>query len=388
MALQIGRQGQLYVVAESTQGTIPSFASADAVRHINFGITYDPKQRRHSPEKTIGPGRNVRFDSREIAAWNLECLIRPSGTINTLPEASEIFEAAFGAKSNVILSTTVASGGTVNGCTLTSGAGLVADQSALLITCPDGKKRVRVVDTVAGAVVTWTPPLPVSQQPSNGAAVKSCLVYYPTTVLTATLAIAHYLKKTDLTAGLSRVVNMAMVEKFAFMADANEEPRFTASGPGQRLGTAAAQPGSFTTVGGNPANGTVGEIAIGATALAPKFLKLAIEMSNATKLRNESYGFSAAEEGFRVGRRDCTVALDMRAEDQTQLYDLTIAGTNVQLGQQTGFTEGNIVYVHCPNVEFKVPDTDDPDEEVNWPFKGIALESAIGLNDEFRLCLA
>ena len=386
--LQLGRQGQLYIVAESTQGTIPAFASADAVRHISFVPTYDPKQRAHSPEKKTSPGRFVRFDRREMAGWTLEALLRPSGTLNTLPEASEIYEAAFGAKTNVTLSTTVASGSSVNGATLASGAGLIAKTTALLIVCPDGKKRVRVVDTVAGAVVTWTPALPSGQTPAVSAAVKACTTYSPTTILTATLSIAHYLKKTDQTAGLARVINMAMVDKFSLRFDANDEPRFTASGPAKALATAAAQPAAFTTVGGNPPSGIVGEIGIGATAVAMKFLKLAIDITNGAKLRNDSYGYSSAEEGFRVGRRDVTVTLDARAEDQTVLYDLGIAGTNAAVCKQTGFTEGNICYVHCPVVEFKAPDTDDPDEEANWPFKGVALESAIDLNDEVRLCFA
>ena len=55
--------------------------------------------------------------------------------------------------------------------------------------------------------------------------------------------------------------------------------------------------------------------------------------------------------------------------------------------QQTGRTEGNIVGVYAPVVEWKVPGTDDPDEEVNWSFEGTALESADGQNDELSLGL-
>jgi hypothetical protein len=384
--IQIGRQGQLYGALEGTFGTVATFAATDALRHLNFQPNYDPKNRVNSPEKKQGPGRFVRFDRRETAQWSLEALIRPSGTINTLPEASEIFEAAFGSKTNVALSTTVASGGTVTGATLASGTGLVVG-GAVLITCPDGKKRLRKLASVAGAVVTWTPSLPTGQTPANAAAVKSCTVYTPTTILTASLSLAHYLKKSDLTAGLARAIVGAMVDRFALTFDANDEPHFQASGPAKKIQTAAAQPGGFTTVGGNPPSGITGELMLGAATQDYKFLKLAVEITNGAKLRNESYGFTSAEEGYRVGRRDVTVALDARVEDQTAIYDLAIAGTNQAVFLQTGFTEGNCMAVVMPGVEFKVPDTDDPEEEVNWPFKGMALESAVDANDEIVFIL-
>lgn len=389
--IQLGRQGQLYGVAEVTFGTSPGFASTDAIRHINFVPTFDPKNRVFSPEKRTTPGRFIRFDRREIAGFTLEALLRPSGTINTLPEASEIIEAAFGSKSNVALATTVdPASGALTGATLASVTGLVAGTSAVLITCPDGKKRVRLVQTVDGGTraVTWLPTLPTGQVPADGAAVKSCLVYKFTTVLTASLAFSHYLKKADLTAGLARLLTGAMVDRFSLSLDANEEPRFTAGGPAKTMETAGAQPGAFTTVGGNPPSGNAGELMIGATATVQKFMKLAFDLTNGAKLRNESYGYTSAEEGYRVGSRDVTVALDMRAEDQTILYDYAIAGTNKALFSQTGFTEGLIIATWNPNVEWKVPDTDDPEEEVNWPFKGIALESVQDANNEWMLAIA
>jgi hypothetical protein len=60
----------------------------------------------------------------------------------------------------------------------------------------------------------------------------------------------------------------------------------------------------------------------------------------------------------------------------------------VAVSQQTGFTEGNILAVGMPRVEFPTPDQDDPDEEVNWPFKGVATESALDLNDELIFAVA
>ena len=82
------------------------------------------------------------------------------------------------------------------------------------------------------------------------------------------------------------------------------------------------------------------------------------------------------------------MSLETYAETEADLYDLAEAGTNVALFRQNGRTEGNIVAVYAPRVEFKVPETGDEDEAVNWPFTGMALESADGQNDELTLILA
>lgn len=383
--LQLGRFGQVYVVAESAFATHPGHASADAVRHINFQASYDPKNKRHSPEKKQSPGRVVRFDGRETAALTaLECLLRPSGTLNTLPEASEIIEAAFGSKTNTALSTTIASGAAVGGCTLTSGAGLAVGDF-LSVVVSSVKYAVRLT-SVAGAVVAWAPNLPSA--PSVGAVVKCGITYKLTTALALSLSISHYLKKTDASAGFKRGLLGVGIDKLSLMFDANEEARFTASGPAktQTTGSTPAAPGAFTTVGGNPPSGMTSRLVIG-TATEAKFLKLQAELNNGLKVRNDESATSAATELFRVGRRDITLGLDMRLEDETLIYDQAEAGTNLAVFLQQGFTEGNILALALPQVEFKVPDTDDGDEEVNWPFKGMALESADGANDEAYLAI-
>jgi hypothetical protein len=297
------------------------------------------------------------------------------------------FECAFGSKINTVLSTTVASGGTVSGATLTSGAGLAVG-GVLLITCPDGKKRARFLASVAGAVVTWAPELPSGQAPATSAPVKSGLVYKVTSSLILNLTIGHYLKNLDATAGFKRVADSCMVDKLSIDFDANDDPKITASGPARILDTATAQaqPGGFTLVGTQPPSGILGELMLGNTGA--KFLKLGVNLSNSLKIRNESYGYSSGEEGYRIGRAEIGVDLDMRAESETVLYDLTETGTNVPVFLQGGFTEGNIIAVRLPNVEFKVPDTDDPDEEVNFNFKGMGLDTTDGSLDglQFALC--
>jgi hypothetical protein len=379
-SIQIGRLGQAYAKKESTYGTVPSLTAAEAFRHKQLTFPgSDVKNKRVILEKKQSPFTMTQqmTDQRTTAGFNLQAILRPSGTINTVPEVDAFLECAFGAKTNVVLSTTVTTGtGAVGGATLASTTGLAVG-GPVLITCPDGKKRIRFIATLPGAnAVTWAPNLPAGQQPADGAAVKSGLLYKPTSSLALSLSIAHYLKNLDSSAGLARVLSGAGVDKLSLAFDANDDPMLTASGPGKLLDTAGApaQPGGFTMVGSTPPSGILGELLLGNTAA--KFLKMQVDLNNALKVRNESYGYTSAEEIYRAGRAEVDVTLDMRAESESVLYDLAEAGTNVPLFLQTGFTEGNCLAVRLANVLFAVPDTDDPDEEVNFPFKGKGLETS------------
>ncbi len=387
--LQLGRQGQLYVVKEAQYGVHPGHVAADALRHINVSPTYDPKNKRHSPEKKQSPGRVARFEGRETGALNtLEALIRPSGTINILPEADEIFEAAFGSKTNVTLATTFSAGATVNGGTVVS-SGTLAKHDAVLITCPDGKRRLRFLTADPAAnVLAWAPALPTGQAPATGASCKGCLTYKLTTALAISLAISHYLKKTDQSAGFKRGILGLGIDRLGLSFDANEEPRFTVSGPmkTQTTSTTPAQPAGFTSVGGNPPPGTVSELYIGDAAA--KYLRMQLDLTNALKVRNDESGTTAASELYRVGYREISMGLDTRAEDEALIYDAAEAGTELAAMAQHGFTEGNIHGFRAPRIEFKVPDTDAGDEEVNWAFQGMLLESADGANDELLFAFA
>lgn len=387
--VQIGRIGQLYAKKEAAFGTVPALAASNAVRHKS--ITFpgsDVKNKRAIVEKQQSPFTlsTQMTDGRTTGAFNLQAILRPSGTINTLPELDPFLECGFGAKINTALATTVNAGtGAVGGATLASGAGLAVG-GALLITCPDGKKRIRVITAVntGSGVTTWAPNLPAP--PADGAAVKAALVYKFTAQNLLSLSIAHYFKNTDGSAGLSRCLSGAVVDKLQLNFDANDDPMITASGPGKLLdaATAPAQPGGFTMVGSQPPSGITGELVVANTVT--KFMKAGFDLSNALALRADSYGYGSAEESYRRGRADIGVDLQLRAETQT-LYDLAVAGTNAGIFVQTGYTEGNIIAVRAANVLFTVPDTDDPDEEVNFPFKGKALETTDGALDALTVIL-
>jgi hypothetical protein len=373
--LQLGRQGQVYGIEEVSYGVTPAIAATNAVRHRNFVPNFDNKNKRSTDEKRQSPFINVsqRSDTRKTGDYTYEGIIRPSGLLNTLPEVGFMLKAAFGAITNVTLSTTVASGPTVSGATLTSAAGL-AVKDFVEITCPDGKKRLRQLITLAGAVATWAPQLPAGQAPIVTAPVKGVITYKTIAGNLPSLSFCHYLKKTDGSAGLKRAANGAAPNKLSITFDANDDVKMTLSGDCKEVIDPPAQPGGFTMVGGTPASIQTGDLFIGNTPVT--FLSLGFEMTNGLWIRNDEYGTVAGSEMIRRDEPNIAVKLNMRAEDEAVLYDQTEAGANVGIFSQTDYTEGKALAIYAPQVEFKPPATDDPMQEVKWDFSGMGLESA------------
>ncbi len=383
MTIAIGRKGQTYLTKEDYYGVEQCLASGNALRHIEIGFGFDPFNRVTSPEKKQSPGPANRFDRKKSAELaTLVALLRPSGTLNTLPEIDPILEAAFGDVTNVTLSTTVEAAPSPSTTTSTvASAGTLAEGDAILIsvTGRDDAPFVRVLTDVTAAALTWAPALPAA--PSTGDAIKGGITYKLTTDLAISLSIAHYVSD------FRRELLGAGINELAMAFDANEEPRATASGPAkeQLTGTTQDQPAAFTTVGGNPPSGLIGELLIDGAAYL--FKSLEVTIANGLAVRNIEYGVNAASEVYRQGRREISISFEALAETEATLYDKAEAGDNVVLLKQTGRTEGNIVALYCPKVEFKVAETDDPDEEVSWGFEGLALESVDGSNDELTLAL-
>lgn len=387
---QPGKRSQLFVGEETSYGVQPTLATSHFMRHISAALDFDPYNRVYTPEKKAAPGQYVIFDRRGTAAGNVEGLIRPSGTINTVPECTSILKAAFGSIVNTALSTTVASGGgssAVSGVTLTSAAGQAVG-NPLLITCPDGKKRVRftaTVNTGTGAV-TWVPQLPAGQGPSNGAAVKAGILYKLTSANAISLFLARYTLQADFTAGLGELLTGWMVDRLALNFDWQEEPRFTASGPAQLKADAGSNPGTVQ-VGTNPPTAITGEAMISNTPI--KLMKLAFELTNGLIARSDQLGDAYPTEAYRMGSRDISLGLDMYGENdfKTAIYDVAMAGTLATVFHQVGFTEGKIIGVYAPRVEFKPPTVNVPDGAVMWPFKGRVLEGTEDANNELWLGL-
>ena len=384
MSLSIGRKGRVFAKKEVTYGVDPTLAAANAVRHVNIGMTYDPFNRADSPEKKRSPGVSYQFDRRtEASLGTFEGILRPSGTINTLPEVDAFLEALFGSKTNVALSTTTtAAAATTTSATLTSSVGLAVG-GAVAITIGT-KKYVRVITAKAGDVITWAPALPTA--PVTGAVVKSALCYKLTSDLAISLYVAHYLD------GFGRNLDGVGIDQGTITLEGTEEARLSVSGPARKQRSTGdadftAEPGAFTYVGGNPPTGMQGELRIGATAYLHK--KLEVTIANALTLRNEEAGNEGlATEVYRNGRRAVNLSLEAFVETPGTLYNLSKAGTETTVFRQNGWTEGNIIALWMPRAYVKPAEQDDPDEAATWTFSGQALETADDQNDELTLVLA
>ncbi len=383
MTLPIGRKGQVYLVKEAAYGEEECLASGNARRHIEIGFGSDPYNRVTSPEKKQSPGPANRFDRKKSAELSsLEALLRPSGTLNTLPEIDPVLEAAFGAVTNETLSTTVEASPSPSTTTATvASAGTLVAGDAILISVAGHPRTpfVRVLTDVTGTALTWAPALPAA--PVEGDAIKGGITYKLSTDLAISLTIAHYV------GDFRRELLGAGINELGMAFDANEEPRVSASGPAkeQLTGTAQDSPAAFTTVGGNPPSGLIGELLIDATVYL--FKSLEVTITNGIIVRNQEYGVNGGTEIYRQGRREISISFEAIAETEETAYNPAEAGSNVTLLKQTGRTEGNIVALYAPRVELKVPETDDPEEEVTWSHEGIALESVDSANDELTLAI-
>jgi hypothetical protein len=383
-----GKRAALYVGQESTYGTAPSIVATMACRHVSAQMNFDPQNRVMLPEKKAGPGRYAQGNRRGTADHTVEGLLRPSGTILTVPECHVFLRSWFGSHTAPALSTTFTGTPTVSGGTLTSGAGLAVGDG-LLMTCPDTVKRVRILTAIntGTGVATWSPQLPAGQAPASGAAAKACIAYKLTSANALSYSLWRYLKSADFTAALGELMTGCLADRLSLMFDYQDEPRFSIGGPAQDKADVGSQP-SFTQVGTQPPTAITAEAMIANNPI--KFMKCSIEGTNGMEARNDEINAAAPTEGYRMGDRNITIAFDMLAEAalKTYLYDLAMAGTNASLFKQTGFTEGKIVAFFAPNVYWKPTTQDVGDGAVNWPFKGVALENVEDSNDEAVLVLA
>lgn len=385
MVQPVGRKGQVYLKKEAAYGVEETLAATNALRHEENTFGFDPFNRVTSPEKKQSPGPANRFDRKKSAELASHVtFLRPGGALNTLPEMDPLLEAAFGSLTNRTESTTVLASPAPTTTTATvAAAGALAKGDAILITVTGQTGPfVRILTAVAGDALTWAPALPAA--PASGDAVKGGITYKLTTDLAISLTIAHYLAN-----GRHRELLGVGINQLTLAFDPNEEPRATASGPAKdQLSKASvqAQPADFTAVGAasGPPSGIIGDLWL--NDVLYKFITGEVSIANALTVRNQEYGVNAATEIYRQGRREISLSLESFLGDDA-LYDLAEAGTNANYLLQTGRTEGNIVAVYAPLVEWKIPDQDDPDEEPKWSFTGMALETADKQNDELTLAM-
>lgn len=368
MARQVGRLGQVLVGEEAAYGTSPALLASMAVRHLNFTSQYNPKNRVWSDEKKATRGRKARFERAMTAGFNLTSLLRPAGTIGTVPEAHKLLQHGFGTVVIGALNTTVASATTNASFTVAAaaGAGVTVGEFVSVRRVANGNiPEVRRVTAKAGDVLTVIPSL--GGVPAAADTVKSGLTYKLGSI-SKSLTLVHYL--TD----LSRIVKGGVVNELSLAFDRNKEVELTATGPAQQAPRNAPATPGFTTIGAqNPPSGLVGGLVIAGTTR--KFMSMDFSIDNGLDLISENYGTSLADGYDAPDFREITFSLEVRASEDLAMYDLAEAGTPFDLLLQTGQTEGNIIALHAPKAEFEsVPDMPDDNGALTHSFAGVFAE--------------
>lgn len=374
---QIGRLGKVFIGNEGagTYGTAAALVAGDAWRHLEARLGAS-NNRANSEERRGTPGLLDRFSRHITSDFTLRGYLSPSGTIQVAPEAKKLLKAGMGSERLGTGNTTVASGASSTVFTLAAGQGVnfAVNEMIIVRRAANGSlAEPRLITNIATDTVTVAPAL--GGTPAAADTVKACVTYSFANTLPNSLTIAKYL--TD----ISHEVRGAAVQQLGIVFDGNGEVMLTASGPAkEKIRPAQAQPGSFTTVG-SPVTGIVGAFLFNGTAY--KITQFDWQLNNAQELVNDTYGTDRAEDMFRDGMRLITLGLNARQTDNVAVVSAAEAASDGTLLVHAGNTEGKIVGLYCPRVEFDIPEEDDPAGAIRWTFRGMAKE-VVG-NDESRV---
>ncbi len=373
---QIGRVGRIYAAKQATFGTPPTFAATDAIRHESVKLNANPRNRANAKDRLPHPSLLTRRTRRTTADWALGGIFFTSGTINTLPDHTDILECGMGTLLNTTQATTFTGTPTTTTGTVASATGLVAGVPVLI-----GIGTARYVRwltaATAGTALVWAPALPSA--PSAGDACKGAVSYSLATALPKALSIGHYLTQ------VSKEGSGCVVDVLKLMIDANDEIRWEASGPMiERLTAAQAEPGSQTYVGTLPPSGLSATLRVAAAAF--EMLKVSATITNGMEMDNFAAGTSKAQNYFRKSQRKVEIEVGAMYGDDVTLMTAAEGTTDQALLAQCGTSEGNIVAIYCPAVEFDVPDDPDADETMEHTYKGTA--KGVNGNDEIYLAVA
>ena len=380
---QIGRLGRVFLAAEASYATTPSFAATDALRHAAIKLG-QKNNRVDAPTRTAGtPSLLYRRVRRASYDWELSGEFFPSGTLNTVPDHDEILEHGLGAKTNITLATTFSGTPTTTTGTVASATGLAVGQPVLISIASGGNagKYVRWLTVVAGTNLTWGPALPGA--PASGDSLKGCLGYKLATTIAKSLNMCHYNNQSVNYQGIG-----AVVDELKITFDANNEVMWSASGPMKQRtrSSVPAEPGAFTTAGSLPPSGLTGGQVINGTAV--DYLRAEFTIKNALELDNFAGGTTLARGYYRNGKRSVSVALNTMVSDDVTILAISEGATDATVLVQAGATEGGIVAVYCPIVEFEVPEDQDNDGTNEFAFAGTAKGTPPNGNDEIYLAVA
>lgn len=387
----LGRTGQLYAGEEASYATAPTLQATNAFRHLNAKLAFNPRNPFRSPERHTHPSQSVLLNRRQSADWEVKGQWYPSGALNTVPESDVFLKNGLGTVKNTTLATTFSGTPTTTGGTIGSATGLAIGDAVQINIASGGSAGTYIRWlTTAGTSPVWTPALPAA--PAAGDTLKGVVNYTLATALPKSLDIAHY-PQAPAASTPAREMLGCVINKLTFDFDSNLEPMVTFGGPAQGFAgsspnfTPQAQPGGFTTVGGESIipSGLTGYFYFGGTLY--QIEKLQIDVDNQMDLQNTALGTSKAAAYFRKNKRIVSVRIDAKVSDDTTLWTPSLATSSNSLVIQIGTTSSRMFGIYCPNVVLTDnPDTPDNDETNNWSFQGQAL--GVNGNDELYIAAA
>lgn len=386
MTIEVGALEQSYCDAEAAYAASAgsggaALAATDGIRHLE--LTLSAKNNREpSPEKRGTPDVQQMLPTRKSYSFNLSSIMwEPSGTLGTISNVGKFLEAAFGSVHTISsgLATTVAAipAPTETGFTLADSTGLaVGDVFAVTI---GGVREISRVLTLPGSDALTCDEL--SAAPSAGAAFISGSTFKLTSSITKSLSVYKYYNA----GGYKQAVYGAVVNQAQLTFDGTRPVSLSFQGPAGRYADSdttddspnsappQAAPGAHTTVGA-PASGLVGNFFVDQTAFP--VISCQVTLNNNLELRNKELGTQYASGiAGRSALRQVQVRITFYLEDRTLMAKAGTVTTGM-LRFAVGDTNGSIVAIVMPKVEFEIPDVGNEIGPKEITIDGVALATS------------
>lgn len=375
MTIETGALEQAYAKVETSYAASAatggeSLAGSDAIRHEELSLT-SKKNREPSNQKSGTPDVTTSLPRKQTSGWNLSRILwEPSGTLGTPSNQAKFLKAGFGAQTTPNLTTTVASGGSPTGATLTSATGLAVGD-CVVVTLASGREVTRL-KTVVGNAVTWDA---LTGTPANGAAVVSGVNFKLANNITESLAVYKFYNAGN----AKQAVFGAIVEQTVINID-EKEVVLQFQGPAGRYadsssggGTIQSKPGTHVTVGA-PASGLIGSLQVDAAAFG--IISMQITKNNNLELKNKNaFELWATGVAGRADKRGISLSITAYFEDLALLGKANSVARAV-IRCLVGDTNGSMVGVVAPSVEFEIPDVGNEVGPKVLTFEGTAYATA------------
>lgn len=332
---------------------VSGLAATDAFLHRQLRCGPGRWNRVPNPGRRSTPDVASMLDRRMSTEWNLSTGWEPSGTLGTASDLQDILTALFGTKvaagSGTGVTTTVSASPTptTTGFTVASATGLAVGD-IIVVTMPLGHREATRIKTIVSSALTVDA---LSAAPASGAAVVAGVTYKLATQSTVqSLGLA----KKDTTNSTYEGVGGAVVNEGQCVFDGNEEAQWTFSGPAARYYVSGLTlPGSQTLAGAPLGGISAGNVYLDGTAFT--VLRAALRVTNNWGLRLGELGQAYATGAFRAGKR--SVGLDLTYFfDSTPLRDLAMAKTASTVRALIGNTNGRMLAIVAPQVEWEIED--------------------------------